>query len=206
VTSWTTPYKDSWRILPYGIAVAGTAFTASGIGMVATRSQNVGAVLIVVPPLGMWLTFVWRLARTGLVISDTGVRVRWVHRTRTFTWNRVRRFHTARDILAPGRLWIELTDGIQVRTPVQRVRNMVLGSALSDGGTWLTPGRYEALLQTLDNRLALERPTQAGSTRAVGPAVKKHNMHSKVSRTTAPVAGTSPPTLRPAIPPNDSLP
>lgn len=157
MTSWTTPYKDSWRVLPYGIAVIGTTFAAFGIGIVATPAQSVGAVLIVLPFLGAWLTFAWRLARTGLVISDAGVRVRWLHRTRTFSWNRVERFHTARDILAPGRLWIELTDGIQVRTPIQRVRHLVLGSPLSDGGTWLTPDRYEALLRTLNNRLALVR-------------------------------------------------
>lgn len=165
MSNWTTPYKDSWRILPYGMAVVGTAFAAAILGVVATQSQSVVAVLIVLPFLGIWLTFAWRLPRIGLAISDAAVRVRWLLRTRTFGWNQVGRFHTARDILVPGRLWIELTDGIQVRTPIQYVGRMFLGSMRADGGTWLTPDRYEALLRTLDSRLALARSAHVTEAR-----------------------------------------
>lgn len=143
----------------YGLALFGTAFTAVVTFMMAThwRGATVAGVLIVPPFLGTWLTIAWRLARTGLVVSDAGVRIRWVHRTRTFTWDWVLRFYTAPDILVPGRLWIELTDGTRVRTPIQRVRYVLLGSALRDGGTWLTPDRYDALLQDLGNRLDAAR-------------------------------------------------
>jgi hypothetical protein len=163
VTSWTTPYTDRWRVLPYSFALFGTALTVFVIIMMASDRRTVGALLIVLPPLGAWLTLAWRLARIGLVVSEIGVRVRWLYRTRTFSWDRVRRFHTARDILAPARLWIELTDGTRVRTPIQRVRNMLLGSPLSDGGTWLTPDRYDALLQTLRDRLDVACSAQAVS-------------------------------------------
>jgi hypothetical protein len=143
------------------MAVIGTAFVAVGLGVVATQTQSVVAVLIALPLPGIWLMFAWRFARIGLVISDVGVRIRWIHRTRTFGWGQVERFYTARDILAPARLWIELTDGSQVRTPIQRVRHMLLGSPLADGGPWLTPDRYEALLRTLYSRLALARSARA---------------------------------------------
>jgi hypothetical protein len=76
----------------------------------------------------------------------------------------VRRFYTARDILVPARLWIEVTDGTRVRAPVQRVRQVFMGSMISDGGSWLTTGRYEALLRTLDHWLAAARSSDSRQT------------------------------------------
>ncbi len=149
------------RILPYGMVVIGTTFAVAIIGIVATQTQSVIAVLIVLPFPGIWLTFAWRLARIGLVVSDVGVRIRWLLRTRTFGWNQVKGFHTARDILAPGRLWIESTDGNRVRAPIQRVRRMFFGSMRADGGAWLTPDRYDALLRTLNSRLAVAQSVHA---------------------------------------------
>jgi len=160
------------RILPYGMVVIGTVFAAVGIGMVATQTHSVAAVLILLPIPGIWLAFAWRLARIGLVISDVGIRTRWLFRTRTFGWDQVERFHTARDILAPGRLWIELTDGIHVRTPIQRVRHLLPGAALADGGAWLKPDRYEALLRTLYSRLALAQSGRSNASSKTGSTVK----------------------------------
>ncbi|MFC0527177.1 hypothetical protein [Phytohabitans kaempferiae] len=194
MTNWTTPYNDPLRIVPYGMAVIGTVFAAAGIGIVATQTHSVVAVPIVLPLLGIWLTFMWRFARIGLVISDVGVRIRWLLRTRTFGWNQVQRFHTARDILAPARLWIELTDGSQIRTPIQRVRYLLPGATLADGSAWLTPDRYKALLRTLYSRLAqaqsAARPTTSSKTAATAKTKASDNS-SKPSALS----------LRPAAPP-----
>ena len=153
MTRWTAPYKDAGRVIPYGMLGICAVVAVAMVGMVATQTRSAVAALIVAPLPGMLLALMWRFARTGLVVSDAGVRVRWLLHTRTFGWDQVRRFHTARDILAPGSLWIELIDGRQVRPPVQRVRRMFFGSMLADGGAWLTPDRYEALLHTLYSRL-----------------------------------------------------
>lgn len=156
VGKWVRPYQDPIRAFPYALALIGTAFAAVvGVGMaMAWRQVSLGEVLIVVSFFAVWLTFAWRLARTALVVSNEGVRLRWLFRTRTVRWDQVKRFYTAGDILVPRRLWIELSDGTRVRTPVQRVRHPLFGTMLSDGGTLLNPKRCESLVRNLDYRLA----------------------------------------------------
>jgi hypothetical protein len=160
VAQWVRPYEDPVRALLYVLAMVGTVFAAVvGVLMaVAWQQVSVGEVLIVVSFFAVWLTFAWRFARTALVVSDEGVRLRWLLRTRTLRWDQVREFYTARDGVISQRLWIELSDGTRVRTPVQRARYPTFGPMRrGDSGSLLNPMRYESMLRNLDHWLAAAR-------------------------------------------------
>lgn len=157
MAAWTRPYPDPLRVLPVGLASLGTLFLAvAGVGVAASwRVAPPAAIMGFVAFAATWLAFAWRLARTALLVADRGIRVRWVLRTRTIPWDRIRGFHTGPDILVRERLWIDLIDRTKIRTPVQRVRRV---ATLSDGGAWLKPERYAALLGQLERRRAAATP------------------------------------------------
>lgn len=150
---WKRPYRDPFKIIPAAIATFGTVFFAAvAIAIIVTMdrgtSHTAALALAVVGAFGLvWLTFAWRMYRTALLLSDTGVRVRWLLLTRTFAWSQVAGFDTAPDHLVDARLWIVLVDGGRVRTPVQRVMRRIGGSFVADGGTWLLPDAYDRVIQ-----------------------------------------------------------
>lgn len=150
VLSWTRPYEDPMRLLTGTFAVLGTLFFASIAFQMAAHWQQVplAAVSAFTGFGAVWLTFAWRLHRTALMVSRSGVRVRWLWRTRTVVWEQVRGFHSGPDWMVPERLWLQLRDGTEVRTPVRRRRATVY--RLSDGGTVLASERYEELLANLE--------------------------------------------------------
>ncbi|WP_230688956.1 PH domain-containing protein [Micromonospora sp. WMMD558] len=133
-----------WRQVPSDVALAFTGFAA------------------------VWLTFAWRLHRTALVVSRSGVRVRWLWRTRTVPWEQIRGFHSGPDWLVPERLWLRLRDGTKVRTPVRRRRTTVY--RLRDGGTALASERYEELFADLER-------WKAEVARQAHPAVGRAGRH-----------------------------
>ncbi|WP_080636844.1 hypothetical protein [Salinispora vitiensis] len=147
---WTRPYEDPMRLFTGTLAVLGSSFFAFIAFQMATRWQEVplAAVSAFTGFAAVWLTFVWRLHRTALVVSRSGVRVRWLWRTRTVAWGQVRGFYSAPDWLVPERLWLQLCDGTKVRTPVRRRHAIV--NRLRDGGTDLASDRYEGLLADLE--------------------------------------------------------
>jgi hypothetical protein len=102
------------------------------------------------------LTFSWRLQRTALVISDKGVRVRWLLKTRTMRWSEIKGFRFDDDVLDVVRLWIDLADGQRVRAPVQQVYFTPYGSRVKDGGARLRHVAADKLLHDLDNELVFQ--------------------------------------------------
>ncbi|MBP1782069.1 hypothetical protein J3R08_001919 [Micromonospora sp. HB375] len=149
VLSWTRPYEDPMRLFTGTLAVLGTLLFAFVAFQAAAHWQQVrlAAVLAFAGFATVWLTFAWRFHRTALVVSRSGVRVRWLWRTRTIVWEQVRGFHSGPDWLVQERLWLQLCDGTKVRTPVRRRRAGV--NRLRDGGTVLASERYEELLADL---------------------------------------------------------
>jgi hypothetical protein len=95
---WNRPYRDPFKIIPAAIATIGTVFFAAvAIATAATMAKRTSHVpafaLPVVVVFGLvWLMFAWRMYRTALLVSDTGVRVRWLLLTRTFAWSQRRGF------------------------------------------------------------------------------------------------------------------
>ncbi|GIF22738.1 hypothetical protein BJ973_000903 [Actinoplanes tereljensis] len=152
--AWRRPYSDASRVFTGFIAGAGTVFAVVVVALIAThwRSGTVLRAAGVGGFLGVWLTVAWRLHRTALLVSDAGVRARWLLRTRTVPWSQVSRFRTAPDFLVRERLWIVLVDDRMVRTPVQHAAG-VFGSALNDGGTRLGGSRYYTLLDSLADEM-----------------------------------------------------
>lgn len=151
VKSWTRPYEDRMQLFTGTLATFGTLIFAFVALQMAAHWERVPvvAVLTVAGFAALWLTFAWRLHRTALVINRSGARVRWLWRTRTVRWEQVRGFHTGPDWLVPERLWLQLSDGTKVRTPVRR--RCATAYRLRDGGTVLAPERYEDLLADLKN-------------------------------------------------------
>jgi hypothetical protein len=52
------------------------------------------------------LTFTWRLNRTALVISDNGVRARWLLKTRTMRWQEINGFLRCPEFLGGRDVWV----------------------------------------------------------------------------------------------------
>jgi hypothetical protein len=150
---WKRPYRDPWRMLTGGLAALGTAFFGFIVVRMFTTSEPVSITTIVLIFIfGLaWLTAAWRLHRIALVISSRGVRVRWLFRTRTLTWDHIEGFRAGQDAAAV-RLLVDLTDGSEVRTPVQRARSERM--RVNDGSTWLLPEAFDHLLADLRGRLA----------------------------------------------------
>ena len=123
VIRWNRPYEDPVRVAIAVVAVFGSCFFAFGltIMVVQWRQASVASVAGFTGFATLWLTFSWRWQRTALLVSASGVRVRWLLLTRTFTWSQIVGFETADDHMASARLWIVLADGDWVRTPVQLV-------------------------------------------------------------------------------------
>jgi hypothetical protein len=158
VTTWSRPYRDSYRIATGVLALFVSGFAGVVIvGISLGHSTFSGAGVILAAVMLFFLTVVWRLHRTALVISAVGVRVRWLLKTRTLRWRDIQGYRFGPDLLGVDRLWIDLIDGSHVRTPVQRVHRLMNGSRVSDGGTWLLYDAADTLLRTLDQRLQAER-------------------------------------------------
>jgi len=155
VNEWIRPYHDPVRVVTGGLAMFGSAFFAfTAVMMVAQwRETTVIEAVVLVGFAAVWLTFLWRLHRTALLVGFRGARVRWLLRTRTIPWHQIREFRTRKE-RSITRLFIALIDGTMVRTPVQRLRGRLFGSVLSDGGTWLLPEPYDQTLSYLQTRLS----------------------------------------------------
>lgn len=150
MTTWTRPYRDPFRIATGFIALFASPFACLGFFTIFVDGVNG----VIFAALGMFVAaFAWRLHRTALVVSDLGIRVRWLVKTHTVRWHDVNGFRFRPDLLAVDRLWIDLSDGRHIRTPVQRVHRLTYGSRVSDGGTWLLYDACDELLRALEHRL-----------------------------------------------------
>ncbi|GLW29208.1 PH domain-containing protein [Actinoplanes regularis] len=107
--------------------------------------------------LGAGLTFAWRMMRTGMYTSDSGIRVRWLLRTRTYAWSQIDGVEAAPARLlglptSRAAIWLDLGDGGRVETPVQRRADAVSGSVVvtKNVGPVLRRDRFDRLHQELD--------------------------------------------------------
>jgi hypothetical protein len=158
MTAWTRPYRDPFRIATGVLALFGSGIACViAVGILAGHWTEPWARVPAALFVALWLTCAWRLQRTALVISDHGVRVRWLLRTRTMDWNEIDGFRFGLDVMVVNRLWIDLTDGRRIRTPVQRGPRLRYVSGLNDGGTKLSYDAAERLLHRLDQELGTRR-------------------------------------------------
>ena len=123
--------------------------------------------------LGGWWTFAWRIMRTGVYTSESGIRVRWLLRTRTYAWSRIEAVDAAPARLldiptSRAAIWLDLGNGDRVETPVQQRADAALGSFVltKDVGPVLRRDRFDRLLQDLDQRC---RKTTTPTTSASRP-------------------------------------
>lgn len=161
MTIWKAPYEDPFRAVTAFAAVFASAFAFAFVGAVFTSHLSVLADVGVVPLMALVVTLAWRLHRTALVTSATGVRVRWLLKTRTVGWQEIKRFRFGIDAMAMVRLWIDLNDGRRIRTPVQRIPRFAMLFGLRDGGTRLRSDACEELLRVLNQQLQACRSDRA---------------------------------------------
>jgi Bacterial PH domain len=170
-TPWYRPYANWTQVFTGFIAMFGTVFMTFVLMMLAARWSPSRALGTLLATAGLsafgaiWLTFAWRLHRTALVISDVGVRVRWLLQTRTVPWEQVKDFSTGQNVRDPGRLWVELADGGRMRTPVRRFEGFFM-STVRDGGSRLRRQAYDDLLRTLNHEL---RAARARASKGAAP-------------------------------------
>jgi hypothetical protein len=90
--NWYRPYEgdqDDAQELRY---LAASGLSAVGIfplcGLMTDDMSGAGATALVLFVL-TWQVVLWRTALVGLYISDHGIKIRAVHRTRVIPWSRV---------------------------------------------------------------------------------------------------------------------
>jgi hypothetical protein len=124
ITPWTLR-----EIMLVPMFAVGCGFTAVVTAAVVTGGHwevnPVAGTLGIYGFLGVWLTGVWRMMRTGLYASATAVRVRGPFRTRTIAWSEIVAVDArpARILGSPAvrpAIWFTLTDGRRIETPIQR--------------------------------------------------------------------------------------
>jgi hypothetical protein len=89
---------------------------------------------------GVLLAFLWRLMRMGIYHSDKGVRIRTLPRTVTYRWAEI----TTTEARGND-LWLVLTDGREVKTPVRRMEGH------QRNGIPLDSGDFNVLLNQLQH-------------------------------------------------------
>jgi hypothetical protein len=103
---------------------------------------------------GLWFTFTWRRARTGLYANRSALRIRGIIRTRTVAWTDIAAIDTdpARWLgmdMDRKAVWITLTNNTTIETPVQRSNGMPPGGINKDIGPVLRPDAFDELLAEL---------------------------------------------------------
>ena len=170
VGGWTARERVAAGLLTWGVAlIAGATIMFVRHGILWRHGALLG-LLGLYGAFAAWITFVWRLMRTGLYTSDTGIRVRWLLRTRTYAWSRLRAIDVAPAVLlgAPtsrAAIWLELVDGDRVETPVQRRAQRIPGLLVStkNVGPVLRSDRFDRVVHDLEQR------ARAGSLPPPGP-------------------------------------
>lgn len=149
---WHRPYPNPLRALSGLVVLCGSLVLGFVfLGVAVGHTVPTGPGIAVLAFAAAWLVMALRVHRTALLVSDTGIRVSWLTSTRTYAWEAVSGFRFGPDILGTERLWIDLAGGRSVRAPIQRVRKVLGGSLLIDGGTWLEHDRCAVLLSFLEH-------------------------------------------------------
>lgn len=112
------------------------------------------ATIVAVLFVGCSWTFVWRLYRTGLYVSRTGLRLVWVWRTRTLPWSAVVDI-TSRSARAWGvdtvrdAIWVTTASGEQIETPIQRRTAWLSAGWRKNIGPVLPKDQYDQVIEVL---------------------------------------------------------
>ncbi|WP_436530699.1 hypothetical protein [Actinoplanes sp. HUAS TT8] len=160
---WRRPYPWTFMDIVGAIfTVVGTGFAivlAVAVVTTAPRLEELSGVLAAAVFLAVWLTAVNRLTRAGIYLSDHGVRLRGVFRTRTFV-----RAEIAEAVSAPAELfgrptarqaiWLVLRDGTRIEAPVQE-RTFYRSTPLTkNSGAVLAPSRFAETLTAVNQHVA----------------------------------------------------
>lgn len=86
-------------------------------------AASAAGLLLFYAVIGAYLGLVWRMLRTGLYVSDAGVRVLTTFRTTTVPWQEVAEVETVQGVelgVPKEIIRLRLANGEQLDTPVQR--------------------------------------------------------------------------------------
>ncbi|SCL44620.1 hypothetical protein GA0070606_0374 [Micromonospora citrea] len=126
-----------------GMSVAGLLpFCGLAVGEVPwTAAPAVGAFVL------MWQVVLWRVTLVGVFVSDHGIKIRLVHRTRVVPWSQVSRAWAGRAANYDAwQIWVSTRDPERdLETPIWRE-----GSPLHRNRIVLSPEEFAAALATLN--------------------------------------------------------
>jgi hypothetical protein len=157
ITPWTLREIMMVPMFAIGCGFAVT-FTAAVVMGVHWEVNPVAGTLGCYGFLGLWLTMVWRMMRTGLFACATAVRVRGPFRTRTFAWSEIMSVDaaSARTVGLPTlrpAIWFTLVDGRRVETPIQRRTGWSPWALRKDVGPVLNSEKFDRVVEQLRQRL-----------------------------------------------------
>jgi hypothetical protein len=146
-----------------GVLLAGgaAALVAVTVGVAAGGSWRINPLLGVPAGYGVlacWLLVVWRSHRAGVFVSEHGIRIRHLIRTRTIAWPDVAGIDSKPALLlgtATDRtaIWVRLRGGGSVETPVQRSGTGSGVTVYKMSGQVLNRTAYDKTLHILRSRL-----------------------------------------------------
>jgi hypothetical protein len=104
--------------------------------------------------MAMWTGFAWRIYRTGIYVSDQAVLIVYPWRSRIVPWSDVAAVNTRQAMLSSwttvrDAIFLKLTDGNDVETPVQRRTGWFAAGAPSNIGPVLGAADFDATLSFL---------------------------------------------------------
>lgn len=166
VTRWQRPYRPTPGMVIAALLQVFTAIFAVSITAAVLFTAGSGALVALVVAyafLALLLVVGWRLLRVGLAVSDRGVRIRRLLRTRTLAWSQIDQVHS-RPARRFGRethrqaIWVLPRGGPPVETPVQLYGEDVRGPRARYGRI-LSPSEYTDTLHLLRRKAAAAAPS-----------------------------------------------
>ncbi|HEX6684685.1 MAG TPA: hypothetical protein VF062_17910 [Candidatus Limnocylindrales bacterium] len=104
--------------------------------------------------LSLWTGFAWRMYRTGIYVSDKAVRIVHPWRNRVVAWSDVAQISSQPAMLGGWAtvrvaIFLRLTNGTKVETPVQRHASRFAGGLRKNIGPVLSQADFDATLSLL---------------------------------------------------------
>jgi hypothetical protein len=151
---WRQPYRSeadetARQVIGVGLALAGL-FPVCGTAVTTARP---GPTLAALAFVAVWETMLWRAFPVGLYVSESGVKVRTVWRSRVLPWSAVTRVRAGPATgSAASAVWISTTTGPDVETPIWRRGPRVWRR----NRVWLDPDAFAQLIADLNIRVRLD--------------------------------------------------
>lgn len=149
---WQRPWRDIRAILYYptlAVIVVQLVVTA------ATRRQSAITDAAYSVPV---LFAVWRFMRTGIDVSDVGIRVTRFFGSEVVPWGQLDRIEVSADEAGHSQIVLRTTSGAEVETRVYR------GYPWSNTAVWLRPNNFERLVGRLRELHNQARLAQGSTT------------------------------------------